>query len=318
MKPLSEYKDMRAVYTDTLIDLAEEDERLLLLEADLMSASGTKAFRERFPERFFNIGVAEANMVGTAAGLSSMGFIPFADTFGCFASRRAYDQFFLSANYAGLNVNLVGTDPGVTAAYNGGTHMPFEDIVLMRAVPDLCVVEPADVVSVMKLTRLLYAHPRSTYMRLHRKGAYHLYEEDQEFELGKGIVVREGTDAAIFATGMVMLPEALEASDALGKEGLSVAVIDMHTVKPLDNELVLRYAEKCGALVTCENGQRAGGIGGAVAELLTEECPVPLKRVGVDDEFGEVGTREYLQSRFKLEAGDIAEAVRAAVLMKNT
>ncbi len=316
MKSPHEYSDMRAVYADTLLDLAMKDERVVVLEADLMSASGTGAFREKHPERFFNIGVAEANMVGVAAGLSSMGFIPFANTFGCFASRRAYDQFFLSANYAGLNVKLVGTDPGVTAAFNGGTHMPFEDVVLMRAIPELVIVEPADTVSVKRLTELTAAHKGSTYMRLHRKGAVNLYEEDQDFELGKGIVLRDGSDVALIAAGMVLVPAALEAAEILEKRGISTAVIDMHTIKPLDEDLVLSYMEKCGALVTCENGQRSGGLGGAVAEFAAEHTPVPVVRLGVKDEFGEVGTQDYLARRFGLTAERIVEAALRAVKLK--
>ncbi|MDA3833107.1 MAG: transketolase family protein [Spirochaetales bacterium] len=316
MKDIHSYKDMRGVYADTLVDLAEKDERVVVLEADLMSASGTKVFKNKFPERLINAGVAEANMVCVASGLSSQGFIPFANTFGCFATRRAYDQFFLSANYAKQNVKLVGTDPGVTAKFNGGTHMPFCDIALTRVIPDLVVMEPADTVSVHKLTKLAYEHQGCIYMRLHRKGAVNIYPVDQKFEIGKGIVNREGTDAAIFATGMVMLPEALKAADMLKKEGISAAVIDMHTVKPLDKELVLEYAKKTGALVTCENGQIAGGLGGAVTEYLSETCPTIVRRVGVQDLFGEVGTQEYLQERFKLTAEEIVIQVKKAIELK--
>ena len=310
MEDLHSYKDMRAVYADTLSDLAGEDEHLLVLEADLMSASGTKGFKEKFPGRLINAGVAEANMVGVAAGLSSQGYIPFVNTFGCFATRRAYDQFFLSANYARQNVKLVGTDPGVTAKYNGGTHMPFCDITLTRVIPELVVVEPADTVSVHKLTRLLYEHKGCSYMRLHRKGAMSVYAQDQEFEIGKGIVNREGRDVTILATGMVMLKEALDAAAVLEKEGVDAAVIDMHTVKPLDEQLVLEYARTTGAVVTAENGQIAGGLGGAVSEFLSEHHPTLLKRVGVKDLFGEVGTQEYLQERYDLTSDAICRAVR--------
>ncbi|MCF7954115.1 MAG: transketolase family protein [Spirochaetales bacterium] len=316
MKSLHTYADMRAVYADTLIDLAGKDERILVLEADLMSASGTKGFKEKFPDRIINAGVAEANMVGVASGLSSQGFIPFANTFGCFATRRAYDQFFLSANYAKQNVKLIGTDPGVTAKFNGGTHMPFCDITLTRVIPGLTVIEPADTVSVHNLTKLAYEHQGCVYMRLHRKGAVNIYPEDQKFELGKGIVNREGTDVTIFATGMVMLPESLKAAELLEKEGISAAVVDLHTVKPLDGDLVLKYVKKTGAAVTCENGQVNGGLGGAVAEFLSENYPAPLKRVGVQDEFGEVGTQDYLQERYGLTADAVVKAVKEVLKMK--
>ncbi|ADK82093.1 transketolase family protein [Sediminispirochaeta smaragdinae] len=316
MKPFDEYKDMRAVYADTLVELAAEDPNILVLEADLMAASGTKAFRDAYPDRLLNAGIAEANMVGVASGLSSMGFIPFANTFASFAGRRDFDQFFLSANYAGQNVKLVGSDPGITAQFNGGTHMPFEDIVLMRAVPGLVLVEPSDAVSMHAITRLLAEHKGSTYMRLQRKGAVTRYKADQKFELGKGIVLSEGDDAAIFASGMVMVNEAVEAAKLLKEKGISAAVIDIHTIKPLDADLVLEMAEHTGAIVTAENGQRSGGLGAAVAELIGENIPTPVVRVGVKDLFGEVGTLDYLKKRFELTAEDIVSAVERALFLK--
>ncbi len=316
MRPLNEYTDMRAVYADTLLELAAEDERVLLLDADLMGANGTKVFKEQFPERTINAGVAEANMVGVAAGLSSRGFIPFATTFACFATRRAFDQFFLSANYAKQNVKLVGTDPGVTAKYNGGTHMPFCDMTLTRVIPNLVVIDPSDTVSVYKLTRLVYEHKGCVYMRMHRKGAMTIYDESQPFEIGKGIVIKDGKDAAIIANGMVMVSEAIKAEKILAAEGIDAAVIDMHTIKPLDEELVLKYAKRTGAIVTCENGQRIGGLGGAVCEFLSETHPTLVSRVGVHDEFGEVGTQDYLQKRFGLTAEEIVKSVKELLARK--
>ena len=316
MNKLHSYQDMRGVYADTLLELAAKDDKLVVLEADLMSASGTKQFSQIYPERFINVGVAEANMVAVASGLSSQGFIPFANTFGCFATRRAYDQFFLCANYAKQNVKLVGTDPGVTAKFNGGTHMPFCDITLTRVIPKLVVVEPSDTVSVYNLTKLLHAHQGSAYMRLHRKGAVNIYPEDQEFALGKGIVILEGADVTLIATGMVMVSEALIAAKELAKEGIQATVIDMHTIKPLDKDLVLTYAKKTHAIVTCENGQVAGGLGGAVAECLSENYPTHLKRVGVLDEFGEVGPQDYLQKRFLLTAEEIVKQAKYVITKK--
>ncbi len=311
MKKLDTYADMRAVYTDTLIDLAKEDDKVVVMDADLMSANGTKAFKTEFPERMINAGVAEANMVGVAAGLASQGFIPFASTFGCFATRRAFDQFFLSVNYAKQNVKLVGSDPGVTAQFNGGTHMPFCDITLTRVIPGLVVVEPCDTVSLYKLTKKVYEHQGPVYMRLHRKGAMTIYKEDQNFELGKGIVIEDGTDVTLIATGLVMVSEALKAREILAEEGISAAVIDMHTVKPLDEALVAEYAKKTGAIVTCENGQKIGGLGGAVSEYLSENLPTLMRRVAVNDEFGEVGKQGYLQDRFGLTAAKIVEAAKS-------
>lgn len=309
-------KDMRAVYAETLIDLAKQDENIVILEADLMAASGTKAFQTEFPERTFNVGVAEANMVGVAAGLSASGKIPFATTFGCFAARRCYDQFFLSANYAQLNVKLVGTDPGVTAAFNGGTHMPFEDIGLMRNIPNLVVFEPCDSVSLAALLKKSAAHPGCTYMRLHRKGSISVYDPSEEFELGKGKVINVGTDVTLIASGLVMVEESINAARILDHEGISATVIDMHTIKPLDNDLILEYAEKTGAVVTCENHQIINGLGSAVAEVLSEQRPTLMKRIGVNDEFGEVGTLDYLKKRFNLTAEHIAAEAKNLISRK--
>ena len=305
--------EMRAVYAQTLIELAEKDERIVLLEADLMKASGTGVFKNKFPERTFNMGVAEANMVGVAAGLSAGGKIPFADTFACFAARRTYDQFFISGNYARLNVKLVGTDPGIASEYNGGTHMPFEDIGIMRNIPKLTVFEPSDPVSLKQLVMKSAYHPGCTYMRLHRKPVTIIYPEDEEFELGKAKVLKDGTDVTLIATGAIMVAEALKASEMLKKEGLSTAVIDMHTIKPVDSEVVLAYAKKTGFIVTCENHQIMNGLGSAVAEVLSENNPALLKRIGIEDEFGEVGTQTYLLERFKLSAGHIATKVKNAL-----
>lgn len=311
-------KDMRQVYTDTLIELAKEDERICVLEADLMNATGTKRFKELFPDRFFDVGVAEANMVGIASGLSSEGKIPFAASFCTFASRRTFDQFFLSANYAQLNVKLVGTDPGVTAQFNGGTHMSFEDVGMMRLIPHLVIIEPADIVSCAQLVRLAAFHSGSLYLRLHRKGSNTLYEENEQFELGKGKVLRDGSDVSLIATGFVMVPEALRAAELLQQQGISAAVIDMHTIKPLDNQLVLRYAEKTGALVTCENHQVIGGLGGAVAEVLAGESAAVLERVGVEEEFGQVGTLEYLIQAYRLQAEHIVDKALVAMKKRDT
>ncbi len=304
---MTNYEDveMRAVYTQTLMELAEQDERIVLLEADLMRATGTQPFMERFPERTFNVGVAEANMVGVAAGLSSTGKIPFANTFASFAARRTYDQFFISANYARLNVKLVGSDPGITALYNGGTHMPFEDLGIMRNIPRLTIFEPCDAVSLKKLVKQSAALYGCTYMRLNRRASPVIYAEDADLQLGKGYVLRDGEDVAIFAIGAVMVSEALAAAESLAEQGIAAAVIDMHTLKPLDTALVLAYAQKTNAIVTCENHQVINGLGSAIAEYLSEVRPTRMRRVGVMDEFGEVGDLDYLMQRFGMTAENI-------------
>ncbi|MGC9312580.1 MAG: transketolase family protein [Sediminispirochaetaceae bacterium] len=309
-------QDMRATYNDTLIELAAENERIVILEADLMNASGTVPFKKKYPERAFDMGVAEANMAGTAAGLSSVGKIPFAASFTPFASRKAYDQFFISANYARLNVKLVGTDPGVTATFNGGTHMSFEDGGLMRNIPKLTVFEPCDNISLRKLVRKAAEHQGCTYMRLHRKGGQEIYSDDTEFELGKGMVLRDGNDVTLVATGFVMVPEALAAAAELEKEGISAAVIDMHTVKPIDRELIVEYARKTGAFVTCENHQVVNFLGSAVAEVLAEDHPALLGRIGIQDEFGQVGTLDFLKKDYGLTAADIAAKAREVLKKK--
>lgn len=303
--------EMRAVYAHTLIELAEKDERIVVLEADLMKASGTTVFKTKFPDRTFNMGVAEANMVGVAAGLSAGGKIPFAATFACFAARRTFDQFFISGNYARLNVKLVGTDPGIAAEYNGGTHMPFEDAGIMRNIPKLVVFEPSDPVSLKKLMVKSAYHNGCTYMRLHRKPVTAIYSEEEEFELGKGKVLKDGTDLTLIASGAIMVAEALKASEKLKEEGISAAVIDMHTIKPIDTELILYYARKTGKIITCENHQRINGLGSAVAETLVENYPVSLKRIGINDEFGEVGKIDYLMERYQLTANHIVSAAKA-------
>ncbi len=301
--------DMRDVYCETLIEMAATDKRIVLLEADLMNATGTKPFKAAYPDRTFNVGVSEADMVGTAAGLSAAGKIPFAASFCCFASRRVYDQFFLSANYARLNVNLVGTDPGVTALYNGGTHMTFEDAGIMRNIPELRILEPSDETSLRKLLPQIANWPQSTYTRLHRKGGWKFYGESETFEIGKGKLVREGKDITLVCFGMVMLQESLKAADALEKKGISAEVIDALTLKPLDRDLVLESAAKTGAVVTCENHNIHNGLGSAVAEVLAEEgVPARLSRIGCQDKFGEVGNLDYLMETFGLSASFIIEA----------
>jgi transketolase len=303
-------KEMRAAYVDTLIALAAEDPRLVCLEADLMSSSGTKAFQKVYPDRLINAGVAEADMIGIAAGLSAAGKLPFATTFACFASRRCFDQFFLSANYAKLNVKLAGTDPGITAAFNGGTHMPFEDLALMRVVPKLTIVEPSDPRSCEAFTRLAAAKEGCVYLRLQRKPAPYLYPEGEKFEFGKAKLLRPGKDAVIIALGCVMVGEALKAADILKSRGLEAAVLDALSVKPLDKDAILSLARSTGRVVTAENHQLEGGFGDAVATLLAENAyGGKFARIGVREEFGEVGTVDFLKQRFKLTAEDIAAAV---------
>ena len=316
-------KEMRAVYTETLIELAKSDPSIVVVEADLMKATGTISFKALYPDRAVDVGVAEANMLGVAAGLAAEGKTPFAATFACFASRRAFDQFFLSGAYARLPVKLVGTDPGISAAFNGGTHMPFEDLGIMRMVPGLDIIEPSDPISLAALVRKLAASGKPGYMRLHRKAIDPIYPEGETFELGKSKLLRKGKDALIVALGAIMVPEALAAASQLSSQGIEVAVIDALSVKPLDTALIGEWISNTGCVVTAENHQKAGGLGSAVAEFIAEQnfehlqCSGPkLARVGVADEFGEVGTQDWLKTRYGLDSDHIAAIVKNLIAIK--
>ncbi|GAB1482942.1 transketolase family protein [Treponema sp.] len=299
-------REMRVAYSETLIELASEDPSIVVLEADLMRATGTAIFQKAYPDRFINVGIAEANMIGMASGLSAAGKTPFASTFACFASRRVYDQFFLSANYAQLNVKLVGTDPGVTAAYNGGTHMPFEDLALMRVVPKLTIIEPSDASSCAAFVRLAAKTQGCFYLRIPRKAVPSIYEEKEDFEIGKAKLLRQGTDICFVALGSLMVNAALKAADLLAEEGIQASVLDVLSLKPLDAAAILNQAKKTGAIISAENHQIAGALGSVVAELLAESSfGGKFARIGIQDEFGEVGTQDYLAKRFGLTAEDL-------------
>ena len=307
---------MRDVYCRALIDAAEADERVFVLDCDLVSSIGDASFVKRFPDRTINCGIQEANACAFAAGMSSRGFIPFFHSFGVFASRRITDQLYISCAYAGLNVKIVGADPGVTAAVNGGTHMALEDAGIVRVIPGMTIVEPSDPIMMYSLTRKIAAHYGVDYLRMQRKNALQIYGEGSEFELGKGVLLRDGDDVAILASGL-MVPEALEAARALYEMGVSARVADMYSIKPIDRDLILDSARKTGAVVTAENHNIIGALGSAVAEVLGEGCPVPLERVGAQDHFGEVRSVEHLKERFGLTAKVIQEKVLRAISRKN-
>ena len=308
-------REMRSVYCELLMDAAERDERVCVLDADLMRANGVLPFRERFPERTVDAGIAEANMIGVAAGLSSMGMIPFAGSFCTFSSRRCYDQIFVSVAYAGLNVKILGTDPGITAELNGGTHMSFEDYGILRCIPEMTIVEPVDAVQLEALFPQILEQEGPVYIRLARKKAEKIFEKGEGISLGKSVRLCNGEDAAVFATG-IMVRRALQAAEILKAEGIRVRVENIHTIKPLDQEAVERAARECGAIVTAENHNVVGGLASAVAEAVVCGTPVPVERVGVMDRFGQVGKMPYLSQAYGLEAEDIAEAVRRAVARK--
>jgi transketolase len=302
---------MRAAYVETIVDLAKKDRNIVVLEADLMSCTNTGSFRAAYPDRFYNMGISEANMIGVAAGLSAAGKIPFAATFACFATRRVYDQFFISANYARLNVKLVGTDPGVTAAFNGGTHMPFEDLALMRVIPGLTVLEPSDPWSCAAFTRLAAERYGCVYLRFSRKPVPVLYSEGDEFPIGKARLLKGGKDLCFVALGSLMVNESLKARELLAKEGIDAGVLDVLSLKPIDREGILEQASQVKGIISAENHQIIGGLGSAVAEVLAEAgFRGKFARIGIRDEFGEVGTQDYLTRRFGLDAETLAAKAR--------
>ena len=310
-----EAQEMRTVYCETMIALAKEDPRIVDVEADLTGAHGMKPFKAAYPERSFNVGIAEANMVGVAAGLSACGKIPFVHSFATFASRRCFDQIAISVCYAGLNVKIVGSDPGVGAELNGGTHMALEDMGIMRTLPGMTVFEPTDSVQLRKALPAVARHEGPVYIRLFRRKAEKVFDDDYVFTLGKADLLRDGSDVTIIASG-VCVANALQAAAMLAGEGVSARVLNRPTVKPVDAEAVLRAAEETGAVVTAENHSVIGGLGSAVAEVLAEGRPAPLERVGVKDHFGQVGKAPYLMGVFGITPADIAKAARKALARK--
>ncbi|MCG8485772.1 MAG: transketolase family protein [Clostridia bacterium] len=303
------------IYTDLLIQYAKGDERICIVESDLMRAIQTLKFREVYPKRSVDLGVQEANMIGVAAGMSTLGLIPFTHSFTPFASRRCCDQITLSVSYAKLNVKMIGSDPGVTAMLNGGTHMSFEDIAILRNIPDMVIYEPVDGVQLANMFPKILEYHGAVYIRLLRREFPSIFEDGQEFELGKATTIKEGTDVSIICSG-IMVHEALEAEKILANEGISASVVNMHTIKPLDTQAVINEAKKTGAMVTAENHSILNGLGGAVCECLADEYPIPVKRVGVKDHFGEVGMQDFLMEKYGLLAKDIVEAAKASISMK--
>lgn len=306
-------REQRVVFYETLEQLMDENPRIVALEADLGGASGSLRIKRTHPEQFIECGIMEANMTGVAAGMSMRGFVPFMHTFAPFASRRIADQLFLAGAYSHNTLNVYASDPGVCAATNGGTHTTFEDISLMRAIPGVEVFDPADGVQLEWLIRELVQRSGVHYIRTTRKDIMPIYAPGSSFEIGKGNVLCKGGDVLLISMGTV-LEDALQAAEVLGKEGISVEVVDMFTVKPLDKELILREAAGKRLIVTCENHSVTGGLGSAVAEVLAAlPSHAPLKRIGVQDQFGQVGSLKYLKRAYGLDAQSITEDVRAAL-----
>ena len=307
--------EMRAAYCEALINEAKKNKNIVVVDADVSHSVGTEPFYREFPERSINCGIMEAHAIGMSAGMSETGLVPFFHAFGVFATRRAFDQIFLSCAYQKLNVKIIGADPGVTAATNGGTHMPFEDIGLMRLVPGSVIIEPADVTMYKSAVSYMANNYGVHYLRTSRRKTMRIYEDGAEFVIGKANKLADGKDVCIIASG-IMVYEALKAADILSEKGISARVLDMHTIKPLDTEAVQAAAKECGAIVTAENHNVTGGLGSAVCEALAEDTPVPVQRVGVKESFGEVGTQDYLQKRFGLTADGIVAAALKCISRK--
>ncbi len=310
MKDAHVFSHYKEAVIGAVVDLAAEHPEIVFLDADLSSCIGSTTFQKTYPDRFFNCGIAEANMVGVAAGLASTGLVPFIHSFGCFASRRDYDQLFISVGYTHQTVHVIGSDPGITAQYNGGTHMPFEDIALMRQIPGMVIVEPSDAQSLYELTLQVYANGHSSYIRTPRKGICFRYSPEDKIELGKGIELADGKDVAIIATGALMVDAAVEAEKMLAADGIKATVIDLHTIRPLDTELIEKVASRTGHVLVCENGRYAGGIGEMIAGHLAAVNPVKMGFVNVGERFGEVGNLKYLSSAFGFTADNVAQKAK--------
>lgn len=302
----------REAYGKALEALGAEREDIVVLDADLSKSTKTNLFAKAFPERFFDMGIAEQNMLGVAAGLAAAGKVPFASTFAVFATGRAYDQIRNSICYPCLNVKIAATHAGITVGEDGGSHQALEDINLMRGLPNMTVLVPADGPETTKAIRAAAEMDGPVYIRLGRSGVPVITNDATPFEIGKGLVLKEGQDVTLIACGM-MVAVALDAAEVLANDGISAAVIDMSSIKPIDRALIVEWAKKTGAVVTAEEHSIIGGLGSAVAEVLVEEALVPMERVGVEDVFGESGTGAALVEKFNLTKEHIAEKAKKAI-----
>lgn len=309
-------KATRESYGEALRDLADEYKDLVVLDADLAAATKTAIFKKAHPDRFFDCGIAEANMMGVAAGLAACGKIPFASTFAMFAAGRAFEIVRNSIGYPHLNVKIGATHAGISVGEDGATHQCNEDIALMRTIPGMTIINPADDVEAKAAVKAALDFNGPVYMRFGRLAVPVINDAaTYKFELGKGIVLRDGSDVTIVATGL-MVNEALQAAEVLAAEGVSARVVNIHTIKPLDKELICKCAKETGAIVTAEEHSIIGGLGSAVAEAVTECCPVPVIKVGVNDVFGHSGPAVDLLKEFGLSAENIAVNARKAVSLK--
>ena len=299
----------RDSYGNALAALGAEHDNLVVLDADLAGATKTAVFKKAFPDRFFDCGIAEANMICMATGLSTMGLVPFASSFAMFAAGRAFEQVRNSVGYPHLNVKIGATHGGISVGEDGASHQCCEDFALMRSIPGMTVICPADDVEARAAVKAAYEMEGPVYLRFGRLAVPVFHGEDYKFEIGKGEVIREGTDVAIIANGLLVY-EAIQAGEQLAEAGINAMVINMATIKPLDEELVIEAAKKCGKVITCEEHSIIGGLGEAVAAVLAEKCPTILRRIGVNDEFGHSGPAAALLKQFGLSAENIVATAK--------
>jgi transketolase len=305
----------REAYGKALVKLGAENPRVVVLDADLSKSTKTADFKKNYPERFFNMGIAEQNLLGTAAGLAASGKIPFASTFAVFATGRAFEQIRNSIAYTKLNVKIAATHAGLTVGEDGASHQAIADIAVMRSLPNMTVIVPADGIEAEKAVLAAAEKEGPIYIRLGRSGVPVLFGEDYDYIIGKAAIMRTGSDASVIACG-IMVADALKAAEELAVEGISLRVVNMATIKPIDQEAIISAARETGAIVTAEEHNIIGGLGSAVAEVLAENIPTPLERVGVKDVFGESGKPQELLEKYSLTAKDIKEAVYRVIKRK--
>jgi transketolase len=299
----------RVAYGNALTEFGEKYRNIVVLDADVSKCTMTMNFKENFPERFFNMGISEGDMMTTAAGLATCGKIPFASTFAVFAAGRAFDQIRNSIVYPNLNVKIGATHAGISIGEDGGSHQSIEDIALMRVLPNMVVISPADAVETKAAVRAAIEHKGPVYIRLGRIDQPLLFDENSyRFNLGKGIVVKKGTDISLIVTG-IMLAKAIEAANILEKKGIKARVINIHTIKPIDSEIIINAAKETGKIITVEEHSVIGGLGSAVAEVLIQNCPVKMKLIGVKDKFGVSGKPEELLKLYGLSVENIVDSV---------
>lgn len=297
-------KATRQSYGEALLELGKENEKIVVFDADLSAATKTNLFAKEFPNRFFDMGIAEQNMISTAAGMATCGKIPYASTFAVFAAGRAYDQIRNSVCYPNLNVKICATHAGITVGEDGATHQMIEDISLMRTLPNMTVISTSDDVETKWAVKEISKIEGPVYLRLSRLATPVIYDENQKFEIGKAIQIGDGTDGTIFATG-VTVSEALKAQETLNEKGINVRVVDIHTIKPIDKEMIIKCAKETKKLVSIEDHNIIGGLGSAISEVLIEEYPTMLTRLGINDTFGKSGKAEELMKHFGITANDI-------------